>query len=96
MISGFGIILKTEKLTRLLGLEGPVALQRLWFFAAKNRLEGILHDMDEIDIEIAAKWKGEEGKFVEAVLAVRFLDKSGSVYAIHNWSQHQPWVTGAP
>ena len=54
---------KIIKLERLLDLEGVVALMRLWLWAAQNRPSGILSGMDEEDIEIAARWKGDPRAF---------------------------------
>ncbi len=59
---------KTMRLQLECGPDGVFSLLRLWFFAAQNKPKGVLTGMDEIDIELAAKWTGESGKFVETIL----------------------------
>ena len=63
---------KTVKLIRKGGLDAVRSLQILWCFCAQERTDGLLHGMDADDIEIAADWQGEPGKFVE--LLVRRVD----------------------
>ena len=86
---------KTIKLKRKLGLEGPVSLQILWSWAAKNRPEGDLSDMDDEDIEIAADWDGEEGKFVSTLVDLRWLDRTDTGYVLHEWAEHNWWAADA-
>ncbi|MBQ9566306.1 MAG: hypothetical protein IJU98_12035 [Synergistaceae bacterium] len=83
---------KTVKLKRRLGLEGPVALQILWTWAAKNKPEGDLSGMDDEDIEIAAEWNGEEGKLVSVLTELRWLDKTEAGYSLHEWAEHNSWA----
>src|SRR5215472_7279954 len=65
---------KTVKLRRRLGLDGCWHLVCLFLWVAENRPDGSLEGMSHEDIEIAAGWTGEAGKFVEALVDVRFLD----------------------
>ena len=83
---------KTVKLQRRLGLEGVVALQRLWIWAAQNRSDGSLSGLDAEDIAIAAGWEGEGDAFVDALLAVRFLDETENGRVLHGWAEHQSYV----
>jgi len=82
---------KTRKLERRLGLEGVVALLRLWEYAAEFRAKGDLAGMTAEDIELAAGWN-EEAPFVTVLVEVRFLDEGPDGYALHDWQSHNPWV----
>lgn len=89
---------KTVKLRRRCGSEGVESIISLWCFAAdtEGREAGSLAGMDTEDIEIAAKWRGESGAFVDAAIAVGFLDAVDNHLVIHDWTEHQPWVALAP
>jgi hypothetical protein len=52
--------------------------------------------MDCEDIEIAADWDGESGKFFKELLDLHWLDKSknGSL-KLHDWDVHNPWASEA-
>ena len=87
---------KTMKLKRRLGHEAVCCLLQLWAFTAKNRPDGLLCNMDAEDIELAALWEGEHGKFAEALAEVGFLDEVESgVYAIHDWVEHNEYASKA-
>ena len=85
---------KTVRLRRELGSEAVECLIRLWGFAADNRPKGELTDMDVDDIEIAAKWTGEQGKFVEVLLQKKskFLMLKNKHYVLHDWKEHQGFL----
>lgn len=87
---------KTIKLMRQAGAEGVVCLQRLWIWAAQNRVDGCLVGFEVDDIEIVAGWTGESGVLVRVLEALRFLDKNGDVYCLHGWAKHQEYVTQEP
>jgi len=86
---------KTVKLKRRLGFEGIEALLRLWMFAAQYRPGGVLHDMEAEDIEIAVRWAGCPGELLQALVDVRFLDKDGDIYRLHDWEDHNGYASGA-
>ena len=87
---------KTVKLKRKLGLEGPVALQMLWAWAAQNRPDGNLSDMDDEDIEIAASWDdAKAGELVSALVELHWLDKTETGYALHDWVEHNGYASSA-
>lgn len=88
---GFLDHLKTQKLIRRMGLEGLFSLQALWLWCARNRPDGDLSGMDDEDIAIAARWKGNAGDeaFVGTLAALRWLDKTETGYALHDWAEHQ-------
>ena len=79
---------KLVKLSRRLDLQGVIALLRLWIWTAQNRPSGVLYGMDEEDIEIAARWKGESGKLHVALVSLRLLECMGKVYKLHDWQEH--------
>lgn len=83
---------KTVKLQRRLGLESVFCLLRLWTWAAQNRSEGILHNMDAESIEIAARWAGEPDTFLDTLISLAFVDEKDGVCCLHNWDIHQEYV----
>lgn len=84
---------KTKKLSKRLGLEGVFSLLKLWAWVSGNRSTGILTSMDAEDVELAADWGGEDGLFVQTLLALRLLDENEGVYAIHDWEDHQAYAS---
>ena len=85
---------KTKRLIRACGYEGAACLQRLWMWAAQNRPNGSLHGMDDVDIELAAGWSGEDGKLFNAIFG-RWVDGESDSYCLHEWMLHNPWACGA-
>jgi hypothetical protein len=51
--------------------------------------------MDGEDIEIAAGWKGEAGRFTTELQSLGLLDHPDG-YQLHDWMIHQPYATEAP
>jgi len=88
--------MKRKKLQRILGAAGPLAFIDLLIYTAMNRPTGNLTDMDEADIEIAAQWDGEKGKFVETLLDLNFLEKREKFFALHEWKEHNAYAANAP
>ena len=91
---------KTVKLIRKGGLDAVRSLQILWCFCAQERTDGLLHGMDADDIEIAADWQGEPGKFVELLLSGGWMECSlgcsgEGTYALHGWEERQAYVSKA-
>lgn len=83
---------KIVKLKRRLGPDALLCLIRLWMYTAKNAPKGILFDMDDDDIEIAACWQGGHGEFVHALVDLALLDKDNGIAQIHDWESSQPWA----
>lgn len=80
---------KTLKLIRLIGFEGPYRLLRLWKYAAENvPATGRFSSVD--DLETAAGWLGAPGAFQQALLACGWLDEDG--LTLHDWVEEQPYV----
>jgi hypothetical protein len=82
---------KTIKLEKRLGFDGPRCLQRLWMWASNNRTDGVFSDMSHEDIEIAAKWPGESGSFVAALIELRWAESDGGIVTLHSWKERNPW-----
>lgn len=90
---------KIIALIMLCGAEGFRSHIKLIDFCAKtsSRTDGNLRGMSVTAIEIAAGWRGEPGLLVQSLLDpdVRLLDGELGDYSMHDWEDHQPWVTGA-
>jgi hypothetical protein len=87
---------RTARLQRRLGDSGIAALTFLWCFTALYKAEGILTDMDEEDIEFAAKWHGKKGKLVPTLLELRYLVRmQDGTYAVYEWAENNPWAADA-
>lgn len=76
---------------------GVLALITLWGYATRFRSDGVLRNMNQSDIEEAAKWHGKKGELVRALRSksTTFLDysKQTKTYSLHNWSQRNPWAS---
>ena len=84
---------KSKKLKKRLGLEGVMALLKLWAWTAGNRPGGMLTGLDAEAVELAADWDGEDGTFVSTLLDLRLLDDADGTFAIHDWEDHQAYVS---
>lgn len=88
---GFCDHFKTRELADIAGEVAVVCLLRLWCWAGSNRPNGDLSGLSGRNIERMAGWLGAEGKLIEALTACRFLDGQ----KLHDWAEHQPWVTNS-
>lgn len=86
---------KTKKLIRRCGASGAWRLVCLFLWAAANKPDGDLAGMTVEDIELAADWDGDDGRFVAVMVEVGFLDVIGDGYQIHDWNIHNPWAAGS-
>jgi len=86
---------KTVKLERRLGIKAIKSLQLLWFWVAKNCPSGDLSHLDNEDIEIAARWDGEQGAFATAICELRWIDVDENGRRLHEWGIHNPWAAEA-
>lgn len=84
---------KSKKLKKRLGIEGVMALLKLWAWTAGNRPNGMLTGLDAEAVELAADWDGEEGAFVSTLLDLRLLDDDDGTFAIHDWEDHQAYAS---
>lgn len=83
---------KVRKLIRKAGYEGFYSLIKLFSMAGKLYQKGVLKDLEIEDIEDLCEWHGEEGKLVETLIDVCFIDKTQNCFIIHDWRHHQPWI----
>ena len=83
---------KTIKLKRRAGVEAVECLLRLWMYAAQYRSKGHFNGMTGEDIELAAHWSGEAGKFIAAACDVGLVDRDGDSFVLHDWAEHNPWA----
>lgn len=81
---------KIRRLIRAKGAEGFVQLITLWIYTSVHRPTGVLDDMDEFDIQDAAKSYDE--KFADVLFDLKLLDFDDGTYSIHNWKKHNPWA----
>lgn len=81
---------KTVRMERRCGLEGVVAVLRLWCWAATHRPNGSLHDLEPEEVETFAR--APQG-WLQAATEIGFLERqeSGNL-ALHGWTEHQPYV----
>jgi hypothetical protein len=90
---------KAIKLRRRLGADGVIALIELWCWAAQYRPNGVLHDMTEEDIELAAQWPNESltdrSTFVTTLLELRWVNLDNGVYSLHDWVDHNGYASCA-
>lgn len=84
---------KSKKLKKRFGIEGVMALLKLWAWTAGNRPNGMLTGLDAEAVELAADWDGEEGAFVSTLLDLRLLDDDDGTFAIHDWEDHQAYAS---
>ena len=88
--------IRTARLQRKLGDSGIAALTFLWCYTALYKAEGILSDMNDEDIEFAAKWNGEKGKLVPTLLELRYLSRlQDGTYVVHEWAETNSWAADA-
>ena len=86
---------KVRKIIRTCGYEAFYSLMKLFSIAGRLYPDGDLIGLDNDDIEDIAGWTGEQGKFVDTLVHVNFLDISDKEYSIHDWEDHQPWLMGS-
>ena len=79
---------KTMEAAMLLDVSEPVVVGHLvclWTWAVDAKPDGVLDLSKPRVIARAARWEGEPGRFVDALVGVRFLDDDG---AIHDWDDY--------
>ncbi|MCR4330717.1 MAG: DUF4373 domain-containing protein [Patescibacteria group bacterium] len=95
LIVGFFEHPKTKKLKKRLGWEGVISLIRLWEFTAQYRPDGVLGNMSDEDIELAASWDGDESVFVKHILEYGFIQNTENGYEVHDWQEHNGYACHA-
>ena len=88
---------KTVKLIRRHGIDGLVSLLRLWGFCAATKPKGEFTGADVAeDVEIAARWPGENGQFFSSLVDIGFIDEKSNKAILHNWESRNGWAYHAP
>lgn len=87
---------KTVRLRHLVGDRAVEHLLRLWVAAATGAPSGRLERWTLDDVEAAAAWEGKPGQLSEALESCGWLERHEGTLVLHDWTIHQPWVTGAP
>jgi len=81
---------KVQKLVGLLGEGSELYPIRLWIYCGKYHMkDGRLNGYSEAEIESIAKWRGEHGKMLQALLNVGFVKSDKNGYFIHDWNEHE-------
>jgi hypothetical protein len=87
---------KTRKMIARFGLESAWGLLRLWAFCARERPDGSLLGMSDLDIamEMHVDGKVDPGDLVAYMKSdeCRWIDED---HRLHNWKKRNPWAAGA-
>jgi hypothetical protein len=86
---------KMLKLERRLGPAGCWAFVKLLLWAGDTRPDGNLKALTDEDIELAVGWT-EPKPFVPVLAEIGFLDGTPGTYRVHDWAEHQPYVSTRP
>lgn len=81
---------KTLRLCALLKCDTADAYPpRLWAWAARSAPDGDLTGMDAAELEMALRWRGNEGALFAALIAAGFVDQGciNGPTSIHNWAE---------
>jgi len=82
---------KFHRLVHILALPEPYVLGHLEYLWRVGYASGNPFIGDSLDVEIAAKWKGERGVLTRALLEVRLLDEiSENQFRIHDLHDNAP------
>ena len=89
---------KRMRFEAMLGENSFMHIIDLWLTAAMERPDGRLTGWDEIDICLAANWKGENADFMRAACSPQcaFIEKHKETYCLHDWQEHQAYACAAP
>lgn len=79
---------KTLRLCALLKCDTADAYPpRMWAWAARSAPDGDLTGMDPVELELALRWRGEEGALYAALTRSGFIDRDeDGRTVIHNWA----------
>lgn len=86
---------KVQKLKRKLGADGVLGFISLLCFCGEYKTDGQLSGMDNDDIAIASGYNGDTDEYVDTLLSLHLLDNNCDVIAIHDWHEHNPYVSGS-
>jgi len=81
---------KYLRLVSALGDRAEGYLLRLWCHAAKyHPVDGVFAGYTDAEIARISGWVGDSSQLVEALVAVRFVDRSDAGFVLHDWHDHQ-------
>lgn len=83
---------KLRKLSGLLGIslqEAAGYVMFLWCEVIEQAPSGVLAAWDGDDVEHSAGWKGQRGRFADALRECDLLDVENDTLEIHEWAEHQ-------
>lgn len=88
------------KLRRLEGALGQTqgagwCLLRLWVWAALNRPDGDLTGLSDLELAAICRWPGAPAELVSVLIQQRWIDERAGRRRIHDWGEHEPYVTHA-
>jgi hypothetical protein len=86
---------KTRKLERRLGAAACWALVKLFLWVGDSRPDGDLTGLSDEDLELAVNWSGP-APLVPVLADVGFFDGESGNYRVHDWAEHQPFVSARP
>lgn len=82
---------KFRRLAHVLGISRPQTVGHLVYMWRVAWEDGDPELGDELDVELAAEWDGERGKWCSAAHEVGFLDRADNGhYGIHDFYDHAP------
>lgn len=79
---------KVRRLERMVGDAALAYLVRLWAKAATYSPDGDLSGLEVEEIEDWARWAGDAGALVDALVACGFID-DGDTVQLHGWEERQ-------
>lgn len=81
---------KTRRLVGLLGRGADVLPIKLWSYCGKYRPEsGRLTDHSAQEIESIVGWWGNQGRLMEVLLQLGFVERDGEGFKVHDWLETQ-------
>lgn len=84
---------KTHHLIRLLGFEGPYRLHQVWSYTTRYRPTGDLTGIHAEDLFRALGWGTKGPDIWTALLEAGWIEKVRDRILVHEWREHQPWVS---
>lgn len=87
---------KRRLVQRRIGKAGVLAVMDLWAYCASSKPDGDLSGMSNEAIAVACDWDGDADELIAALTVENFelLDGAPGSYKIHDWDDHNPYVSG--
>lgn len=65
-------------------------LHHLWYWCSDHYPNGVMKDVSDVSIALAAQWPGEPKVFVDALVKSRFVDRESGALVVHDWIEWRP------